>query len=183
VDNTDGNCIIGETAKGNCPLQIWVQVVGECDNCVDNSLGGTWFKGDLTIEPMNIGSICGLNGRNMAPLLRRMASNRSKKVQRQHIERIKFYGPFLAVSALLIAPLAQKDFLDLIASFYISAIVLYFQIVVLIILMSLFYFIPFFFLHQRKYALFAWIWLFIDYLLLHTKISFPLLSLSHQYAR
>jgi apolipoprotein N-acyltransferase len=134
----------------------------------------------------------------------------------QHISRIKFYGLFFAASILLFLPLAQIDFFDLIAPFYISAIAILFagfsqrvriagtyvslliynavnliwlfntpfdfQIVLLIALLSFFYSIPLFFLHQRQYLLFVSLWLSIDYVLLHTKISFPLLSLSHHVA-
>lgn len=45
---------------------------------------------------------------------------------RQNISGIKFYGSFFAASILLFAPLVQIDFFDLIASFYISAIVILF---------------------------------------------------------
>jgi hypothetical protein len=69
LENTDGNCIIGETAKANCPINVWVQVVGECDNCIGNTLGGTWYKGELVIDPFDTGFICGNpRGFNMAEL-------------------------------------------------------------------------------------------------------------------
>jgi hypothetical protein len=69
-----GNCIEGETASGNCPLNVWVQVVGECDNCVNNNFGGTWYKAEFTIDVDDIGTSCG-GETNMAMLLRQPRTN------------------------------------------------------------------------------------------------------------
>lgn len=60
-------CLEGTTTAANCPLNIYIQVVGECDNCINNSTGGTWYKGEMTIDPLQIGVGCG-NGINMTRL-------------------------------------------------------------------------------------------------------------------
>ena len=69
-DDTDPpggfQCLEGSTIFANCPITIWVQLVGECDDCINNQLGGTWFKGSVTIDPFQIGTVCGTQGENSA---------------------------------------------------------------------------------------------------------------------
>jgi len=57
IQNT--TCIEVEGNTGNCSTNVTLQVVGECDNCVNNSQGGTWYKGSRVVDPiLNGGTLC-----------------------------------------------------------------------------------------------------------------------------
>ena len=55
-----GNCLKFDRASLACRTTAFVQLVSECDRCVNNArLGGTWFKGQIEIDLMNLGGACG----------------------------------------------------------------------------------------------------------------------------
>lgn len=68
-DDTAGtggfNCVEGTTMTAACPLTVWIQVVGECDNCRPFGERGTWFKGSFTMDPFEIGAVCGFGANSV----------------------------------------------------------------------------------------------------------------------
>ena len=67
--NLSDDCISAATEdQGGCSTEITIQVVGECDRCVNRRLGGTWFKGSKVIDPVFYGIPCWSSRDNLIPL-------------------------------------------------------------------------------------------------------------------
>ncbi len=54
---TNNSCIEVTSNTGICNTDVTLQVVGECDACVNGSVGGTWYKGNKVMDPTTAGGL------------------------------------------------------------------------------------------------------------------------------